>query len=163
MEKLHSLPQVIDENTKLLIIGSMPGVESLRKQQYYANKSNKFWKIIYSIFDTEYDEVYENRKEFLKNKKIGLWDVLAECTREGSADSNIREVIVNDFTELLEKYPSIKYICFNGKKAYDIYQKKVGFNSEIVFKRLESTSAANAKTFELKKKSWGIILEYLDK
>ena len=161
MEKLHSLPQVIDETTKLLIVGSMPGTESLRKQQYYANKSNMFWKIIYSLFDTEYDDIYEKRIEFLKNKNIGLWDVLAECTREGSADSNIREVIVNNFERILEKYPAIKYICFNGKKAYDIYQKKVGFNSEIVFKRLESTSAANAKSLETKIKSWEAILEYL--
>lgn len=134
MEKLHSLPQVIDQNTKLLVIGTMPGTESLRKQQYYANKSNMFWKIIYSLFETEYDDVYENRIEFLKNKNIGLWDVLAECTREGSADSNIREDIVNDFSQVFGKYPAIKYICFNGKKAYDIYQKKVGFNNEIVLR-----------------------------
>lgn len=93
MEKLHSLPEVIDENTKPPTIGSIPKTESMGKQQYYANKSNMVWKIIYSLFDTEYDDVYENRLEFSKNKNIG-------------------------------------------------------FKSKIVFKRLESTNAANAKSFE---------------
>ena len=148
-----------------MILGSMPGVESLRKQQYYAHNRNQFWKILFSIFNYEEESDYNKRKLFLYEQKIALWDVYKYCDREGSLDSNIRNEEINDFDWCFERYTNIKYVFFNGKKAYDAFAKKYGFLdlSHIEFKRLPSTSAAHAIKYEDKLDSWKVVKQKLDK
>src|ERR1035437_10651164 len=126
MPKIEGLAPIIDDHSKVLILGSMPGEESLRKQEYYGNPSNQFWPIIYSIFDTELEHSYKKRVSLIKETGIGLWDVIKCCERKGSADSKISDVYVNDFNLLLAKYPGIKGIFFGGQKAYNLFQKQVG-------------------------------------
>mgnify|MGYP001601729127 FL=1 len=88
---------IIDENCEILILGTMPGAESLIKQEYYAFERNQFWRIIFSIFGKEIADNYESKKVVLLNNNIAIWDVLASCDRENSSDSNIRNAVVNDF------------------------------------------------------------------
>ena len=91
MERIFGLAPVVGDAPKVLILGSMPSVESLRKQEYYGNKRNHFWKIIFQLFDSHEQLEYEAKIAFLKEKNIALWDVLYSCHREGSLDSNIKD------------------------------------------------------------------------
>lgn len=160
---VSSFQPVIDERSRVLILGSMPGVESLEKQQYYANPRNQFWKIIYSLFAVEPSQTYEERVSFIKSKEIALWDVIENCYREGSLDSNIREEHVNDVKGLIKAYPNIETVMFNGAKAYDTYKKRIGFDaiSNLTFQRLTSSSPANTKKYEEKLREWSIIRNFL--
>ena len=157
---VSSFRPIIDKSSCILILGSMPGVESLRLQQYYANPRNQFWKILYDLFDVEPSLVYEERISFIKSKNIALWDVIGNCYREGSLDSNIREEKVNDFSGLFEAYPGIKIVMFNGGKAYETYRKWIGFGAipNLTFQRLTSSSPANTKKYEEKLREWGVLL-----
>ena len=156
------LPQ-LDFSTRILVLGSMPGVQSLRQQQYYANHLNQFWRIIYSIFDAPLDQEYDKRLEFIKSKGIGLWDVLESCIRSGSLDSSIKSEKVNDFGDLLQSHPNIKYVLFNGTKAYEAFRKGIGFErfDSIGFFKLPSTSTANTEKFDQKLKEWTSIFDLI--
>jgi len=156
---LSSFLPIIDEESRILILGSMPGVESLRLQQYYANPRNQFWKIIYELFDTQASQDYEERVSFIKSKKIAVWDVIGNCYREGSLDSNIREEKVNDFSALFMAYPGIKTVMFNGGKAYETYKKWIGLGTipNLTFHKLTSSSPANTKKYEEKLRGWSLI------
>jgi len=137
----------------------MPGVESLRLHQYYANPRNQFWKLLYSLFDSEPCPDYEEKVSFIKSKNIALWDVIENCYREGSLDSNIRAEKVNDFPGLYAAYPNLKTVLFNGGKAYETYKKSIGFGlpSESTFHKLTSSSPANTKRYEEKLKEWAVV------
>ncbi|WP_411679661.1 DNA-deoxyinosine glycosylase [Clostridium thailandense] len=164
MENIRSFKPIIDNNSKILILGSIPGVESLNKQQYYAHKRNQFWKIIFSLYELSPSESYEKKIKFLKSKGIALWDVIDCCFREGSLDSDIKNELPNDFTSLFEKHPNIRCVLFNGSKSYEIFKKKIGFENfkSIEFHKLPSTSAAHAIPFESKMNEWKIIKNYLE-
>lgn len=165
MELLTSFPPIIDERAQILILGSMPGAESLRLQQYYANPRNQFWKILYDLFDTEVSSIYAERVAFLRSKKLALWDVIGNCYREGSLDSNIREEKVNNLPVLFQAYPSLKTVLFNGGKAYETYKKWLGFKAipQVTFQKLTSTSPANTKKYAEKLTEWSVIKNLLDK
>ena len=164
---IYSLRPIENEDSRVLILGSIPGAESLRKQQYYANQRNHFWPIIYGIFGQNPDEDYERRKRFLLAKGIALWDVIEKCERSGSLDANIKNEQPNKIEELLNTHPEIRLVVFNGTKAYDIYRKKIGFeeNTARIYKLLPSTSpipGKNIKTFAEKFEVWKSIAEYLN-
>ncbi len=156
---LRSFQPIVDEQSRILILGSMPGVESLRLQQYYANPRNQFWKLIFALFDLDPYEDYEERILFIKQQHIALWDVIERCSREGSLDSKIREEQVNDFRGLFMRYPGIKTVVFNGGKAYETYKKWIGFGTipNLAFYKLTSSSPANTKRYEEKKREWSVI------
>ena len=162
------LPPVVDEHTKVLIVGSMPGVQSLEKQQYYGNPRNHFWGIIGEITGAIVPEQYEERLALVKKYGIGLWDVIQACERVGSLDSNIKNEIPNDFATLFKRYPQIEAIFFNGTKAHDVFKKKVGF--ELLAGRhcykMPSTSPVpgrNIKTFQEKVDVWRALQTYIIK
>lgn len=160
---LSSFLPIIDERSRILILGSMPGVESLRLQQYYGYPRNQFWKILYDIFEAQASQVYEEKVSFIKSKRIAVWDVIANCYREGSLDSNIRGEKVNDFSTLFKEYPDIKTVLFNGGKAYETYKKWIGFgeSSNLTFHKLTSSSPANTKKYEEKLRGWSVIKDFL--
>ncbi|CAM3617161.1 DNA-deoxyinosine glycosylase [Marinicrinis lubricantis] len=163
LQPVHSFDPVIDEQASILILGSMPGEESLRKQQYYANPRNHFWTMLYSIFDKSFEEDYEKRLAFLKSKRIALWDVIGQCIRPGSLDSSITEEQVNDFTTLYHNYPNIRYVLLNGTKAYDTYLKKVGKDDNKTYVKLPSSSPTpgrNVKSLEEKIEAWRVIKDW---
>ena len=147
MAKCKSFQPSIDENSQILVLGSMPGIKSLNEQQYYAHPQNRFWRIMENLFS----EALTGKKEktaFLLNHGIALWDVIKTCWRKGSKDKSICEPECNDIGKLLRKYPNIKKIVLNGKKAEEHF-----FCSEstsIPTQVASSTSGANDKTALLK-------------
>lgn len=157
-----SFPPIVNNQSKVLILGSMPGEKSLALQQYYGNHQNQFWKLLFSVFDEPFIEDYQLRIEFLHRKHIALWDVLAECTREGSLDSKIRNAAANDFNDFHSQYPQIKTIFFSSKAAAQFYDKLVGKMSDLNYYILPSPSGANAtKTFSQKLEEWKAISSLL--
>jgi len=160
---IRSFDPIIDNNSQVLILGTMPGPESLRKKQYYANPRNQFWKIIYRILDErgEPPSDYEERIKFLKENGIALWDVLESCEREGANDSKIKNGKPNDFKTRLRKSPNLRCIFFNGKQAEQCF-KKHGCSDLLNPKRLPSTSSANRRmTLDEKVRCWRVIKDSL--
>ena len=151
---------IIDNNTKVLILGSMPGKESLLKDEYYGNNRNHFWKILFMLFDEEYSEDYNVKISLIKNHNVGLWDVIHRCERKSSLDSDIRKAEINNFDKFFKENKGIKYIYINGGKAYDLFMKKVDKNivSDKKIVRLESTSPARAIPFQNKLDNWKQII-----
>ena len=162
METIHSFDPIINPQSKILILGTMPGKESLKKKQYYGNARNQFWKIMYTLFEVDLVLDYEQRKKFLLDRKIALWDVIDNCTRKGSLDSDIKYDKVNDFTPIFSKYTNLGKVFFNGIKAQDIYERKVGiYIPGIAHETLPSTSPAYTISLNRKIESWQKILELL--
>ena len=124
-----------------MIVGSMPSVTSLEKQEYYGFKHNRFWKILNQYFQMPISS-YEEKKEIIYKHHILLWDVIASCQREGSLDSAIRKEVVNPISKIVEDNPSIQAIICNGKKSYDLLCKHFP-NLAIKVYYLPSTSNAN--------------------
>jgi len=143
MEKIGFEP-IADQDSRVLILGTIPSIESLRKQERYGHKSNQFWKIIFTLFDKPLPDNYEEKNAILAKNKIAIWDVLYSCEGQGSLDSNIRNERPNDFKSFFKEYPRIKHIFFTGKKAEEFYRKYVGFDADKVYITLPSPSAANA-------------------
>lgn len=148
MTKCKSFKPRINKNSKILILGSMPGVKSLERQQYYAHPQNRFWKLmgLFCNFKNMQELEYENKIQLILDNKFALWDVIASCEREGSLDSDIEKEIPNKLPNLLQKYKNIEIICLNGNKAYCALKK---YFPELLWKykcfRMPSTSPANAK------------------
>ncbi|MDV3426481.1 MAG: DNA-deoxyinosine glycosylase [Bacillota bacterium] len=97
---IRSFDPIADENSKLLILGTMPGAESLRKQQYYGYDRNQFWKIMFSVFQEDFKENYDEKKKLLLENGAALWDVIKNCERENSSDSKIKRPEANDISSL---------------------------------------------------------------
>lgn len=154
-EMIESFPPLIDENSEILIVGTMPGTESLREGEYYASNSNSFWKIIDKLLNNGKGfGNYQEKVACLKEHHIALWDVIASCERQGSADNNISDVKLNDIDNLHKQYPRIRKIICNGKKAAE-YLMVNGIESV----KAESTSNANAKPLDIKIEDWKSKLE----
>lgn len=158
--KIFSFPPISDKNSKILILGTMPGKDSLRLNQYYGNKHNSFWKIMFTLLKEDFSTDYEVRKSLLLNNNIAVWDTLKACIRESSADSDIKMPEPNDLTGFLTKHSGIKAVFCNGREAYAYSEKYLPMLS-IEKQYLPSTSAANAIGFDRKIKEWNLILKYL--
>lgn len=147
-------PAVVGKEPVLLILGSMPGIKSLEQQQYYGHPRNVFWVIISEYFHFDIKLNYEDRLKQLKKNKIALWDVISECERQGSLDSNINKnsIQANNFAEFFKRHPTVKSIIFNGATAEKAFQQYVikteqldaSVIQKLVLQRLPSTSPANA-------------------
>lgn len=162
MQKISSFPPIINENSKILILGSIPGVKSLEMQQYYAHPQNKFWKIICEIFNEEFTTNYQQRIEILEKHHIALWDVIDTCERKGSLDSEIRNEEANKIEELLQNFPNIKAIFCNGQKSHKNLQKILGKKFRMPIIVLPSTSPAYAGLkYEEKLLSWQEIQNHI--
>lgn len=136
---VHPLKPIHDEESKVLILGSFPSVISRKERFYYANKTNRFWKVLEQI----YDEKISDKEEFCHKHHIALWDVIESCTIQGSSDASITNIKVNDIASLILK-TKIRVIFTTGSKASSIYEKYIN-DLEIKHISLPSTSSANAK------------------
>ena len=125
MSPLRSFPPVANPNATVLILGSMPGKESLKQNQYYAHPQNAFWKIMGELVDAHPHLPYEKRLRKLTAAHIALWDVLASCKRESSLDTHIRNEKANDFATFFAQHPHITHVFFNGAKAEQSFNKFV--------------------------------------
>ena len=163
---LTGLPPLISSQTRLLILGSFPGVASLQAQQYYGHPQNQFWRVVSAILSnisgsSSIDvcaSSYQIRSEWLLSERLGVWDVYASCQREGSLDSNIRQAVLNDFSTLRTLCPNLQAIAHNGAESFKHakHTQNLGLS---VFK-LPSTSPANASwSFERKVAAWHDVFE----
>jgi hypoxanthine-DNA glycosylase len=156
---LQGLPPVVDDDARVLILGSFPSALSLAAHQYYANPRNAFWAITGELFGFEPDEPYQRRLAALRSRGVALWDVLHRCRRAGSADSAIdpKSLVVNDFGELFAGHPTITRVYFNGAKAAELYRRLVHPLERIHYHRLPSTSPAHVMPPGAKLASWQVI------
>jgi hypoxanthine-DNA glycosylase len=161
---INCFPPVADSNAKVLILGSMPGIESLNQNHYYAHAQNAFWKIMDELAGAHPGLPYEKRLHKLTTAHIALWDVLATCERESSLDTHIRNEKSNDFTAFFAQHPHITCVFFNGAKAEQSFSKLVLGIQELpplTFQRLPSTSPAHAvMRYEDKLKAWRTVMNY---
>ncbi|MEJ2138261.1 MAG: DNA-deoxyinosine glycosylase [Gammaproteobacteria bacterium] len=161
-ERIHGFPPLVGERPKVLILGSMPSVASLAKHQYYGKAQNAFWPIMGELFGAGPSLTYEERTRVLADKGIAIWDVLSSCVRAGSLDSAIQRdtEITNDLAGLLSQHSSIGHVFFNGRKAEQVYHRRVRanidqFRPDIVYACLPSTSPAMATLdFAAKLQKW---------
>lgn len=166
-------PPIADIRSKILILGSLPGDESIRAQEYYAHPRNQFWALIgynagcannSSGEDTCVPNRYNDKKRFLAEKQIALWDTLQRAERDGSLDTKIKNGSPNDFEMLFETYSNIGHIFFNGQAAQKLFLKyEKPWADRIPYTLLPSSSPANAQlSFEEKKEAWSAVNAALD-
>ena len=134
--KKCGLQPVIGEDARILILGSLPGDESLRKQEYYGNPKNLFWDVMSGILEEQAPALYPERVEYLKRHGIALWDVLHTAEREGSLDANIRNEEFNNIESLILENPSIEVVATNGGKAEKLFKKYLRENHSLADKRI---------------------------
>ena len=158
MSRLVGLPPVIGPQTRLLVLGSFPGVASLRTQRYYGHPQNHFWTILGALWGVDLKaQPYEARVEALLAHGLGVWDVYGACEREGSLDADIRHAELNDFAGLQRQCPLLEGIAHNGGESYR-HSKHTALLGVPVYK-LPSTSPANAGwSFERKLAAWAEVL-----
>jgi double-stranded uracil-DNA glycosylase len=159
MNAITSFAPIANPSAQILILGSMPGVLSLKANQYYAHPRNAFWRIMAAIYDFDANLPYPAKTEALKTSGIALWDVLHSCVRQGSLDSAIEtgSRIANDFAAFFKQHPNISLVAFNGAEAEHSFNKYVLNNistTNIDFVRLPSTSPAHAVSLESKLEIW---------
>jgi hypoxanthine-DNA glycosylase len=155
---------IVDVNSEILVLGTMPGEKSLELQEYYGNRGNQFWRLLFSVFGAEPTNVYDEKVSFLKEHQIALWDVLQYCEREGSLDSKIKNEVANNFDEFYKNFPNIRSVYFSSKNASAYYDKYVGRKEGIQYDILPSPSGANATmSFSQKLEIWKQKLSHLRK
>jgi TDG/mug DNA glycosylase family protein len=152
------LAPVTGRDPAILILGSYPGCQSLAKCEYYGNPQNQFWKIVEVLLGIDSTLPYTARCSRLVEHRIALWDVLATCTRDGSADTTIRDPVQNDIGGFLAAHPTIRFIALNGNTAGRYYAR---MNPGIPCTILPSTSPAYARmTLDEKTRKWACILTH---
>jgi hypoxanthine-DNA glycosylase len=171
-ERLSGLPPVVSPHARVLILGSFPGIASLRARQYYGHPQNHFWRILEALWPQDVLPTgpgsYTERCQWLLDHRLGVWDVYASCVREGSLDTSIREAIVNDFASLRAHCPGLSAIAHNGAESFkhapqvlrSLHLPAVdAANAPIESIKLPSTSPANASwSFERKLAAWSDLM-----
>ena len=156
---LTGLPPLVSSRTRLLILGSFPGVASLAAQQYYGHPRNQFWPILSAIWQTDLLALpYGQRLQAMQARGLGLWDVHASCRRQGSLDSAIRDAQPNDLAGLAKRLPALQAIAHNGGESARAMRITGALGLPV--HRLPSTSPANAGwAFERKRAAWQAVLQ----
>jgi len=156
---VRGFPPLVASGACTLVLGSIPSVASLEKHQYYGKPQNAFWRIMGALFGAGPELPYPERVVRLTGAGVAVWDVIAECARPGSLDSSIDmgSVVVNDFAGFFRDYPGVSTICFNGRKAEQVFRRRVlpELELELDYISLPSTSPAMASLdFEAKLERW---------
>lgn len=153
-----SFEPIINEHSKILILGSLPSDKSIKKNEYYGNKTNQFWNIISMCFDGKKINFnnYEIKISYLHKHHIALWDIYSRANRKGSLDSNIKNGKFNDIIGLLKLYPNINKIITNGRASQKGLEKYFKINNfSFPFEYVPSSSSLNASfSFEEKINVW---------
>ena len=158
MHIIHLLPPIYNESSKVLILGTIPSVKSREQNFYYANKTNRFWPIFETLFNINLNSNID-KKEFLLNNNIALWDVIKSCDITSSNDASIKNEKINDLNMIINN-SNIKAIFCTGKKSFNVLKKYYNTNTPVYY--LSSPSAANAtKSIKELVEEYKIILNYL--
>lgn len=155
---------VVSAECRVLVLGTLPGPESLRRQQYYAQPRNAFWRILGDLYGAGPDLAYEARLEVLRKHGIALWDVCGSAQRPSALDADIvpESIELNDFAALYREFPRIERVCFNGRTAAELYRRRVlprlaAAQQALVLVSLPSTSPAHAvMRYEEKRERWRV-------
>lgn len=154
----RSFEPIYTPQARILIVGSMPSVKSLEQAQYYAHPRNAFWRILFDIFSEPPTLDYERKKALIREHGLALWDAAAICEREGSLDSDMHDVVYNDFSTLYEVCTDIRKVLCNGATAHSLFLKS-GYAGERRVVRMPSTSPAYTLPYEKKLALWKKELE----
>lgn len=155
----HEFNPIFDENSEILILGTLPSVKSREQNFYYGHPQNRFWKVIAALTNRPLPQTIEEKKRLLLENRIAVWDVIAECEIVGSSDSSIRNAVPNDLHQILDA-AQIQHIYTNGgtaKRLYEKFQKDLA----VPMTGLPSTSPANAAfTMDRLLEKWKVISPY---
>lgn len=157
MTQVHPIPPLYDGNSRILILGSFPSVQSRRGMFFYHHPQNRFWKVLAAVYGCRPPETVAEKKDMLRRNCVALWDVIASCDIEGSSDASIRGAVPTDLGPILEAAPIRRIFC-NGAASHRLYclhqQKRTGLEAV----RLPSTSPANAAwTLPKLIEAWSVI------
>lgn len=161
-------PPSVDIHTRALLLGSLPGEESLRRGQYYGHPRNQFWHLVGDVIGADLIPLdYPNRLQCLLAHGIGLWDVIAEAVRPGSLDQNIRNAISNSLPELIATLPRLRAIAFNGATADRLGRAQLMKDlspavDAPALLSLPSSSPANTMHYACKAEKWSALAHYLE-
>ena len=157
MTRKAGFPAVVDANTRVLILGSLPGEASLTLAQYYGNPRNAFWRLMEGVLNTPLVPLaYEDRVAALLSRGVGLWDVIAEAERPGSLDAAIRDPAANDLLALIDALPALRLVAFNGGTAAKLGGRLIG--DRVATLALPSSSPAHAaRSFAQKAEAWSAL------
>lgn len=157
----HPFGAVINEDSKILILGSVPSVKSVEYNFYYMHKDNRFWRVLSRLFDTDlYNASIEDKTKFLLKNHIALYDAVEECDIVGSSDNKIYNIVPSDILGFL-KVSKISRIFCVGNASFGVVTKHFPNLADIV-QKLPSTSPANAKySLDDLVDEWRVILNYL--
>ncbi len=159
----HCFPPVTRPDTRLLLLGSLPGAMSLAAQRYYANPRNQFWRLVGPVIGRDLEALdYEERLEAMLDAGIGLWDTVAAATREGSLDQAIRLHAASDLEGLADTLPQLRAIGFNGGKSAAIGRAQLAGRPDLSLLALPSSSPAYTVPFEEKLERWLELRRFLD-
>lgn len=165
-DEKHGLAPIIGTAPEILILGSLPSDESIRRQEYYGHPRNRFWPVMAAVLGEEAPTGYEAKKAMLMDHKIAVWDVFASARRHGSLDSAIHDEVPNDIASLLRANPSIRTICLNGGKAAAAFRRFCRRNPGAIdlslykvqeFASTSQLSISVGWTFERLCKQWGVL------
>lgn len=140
---VHPIPPVYDSDSRILILGSFPSVRSREEAFFYGHPQNRFWKVLSAVYSCVVPMTTEEKKCFLLEHGIALWDVIASCDIVGSADSSIRNAVPNDLSRILQE-ANIRRIYLNGKTTEKVFNKYQRDQTAVEAVCLPSTSPANA-------------------
>ena len=155
----HTFEPVFDGESKILVLGSFPSVKSRENNFFYGHPQNRFWKVMADVLNWEVPTTIEEKKEMLLLNHVAVWDVIASCSIQGSSDTSIKDVVVNDFSKILQN-SRVERIYVNGGKAYELYHKYAEKLTGIRAIKLPSTSPANAAwSLEKLTKAWSELIE----
>jgi len=157
----HCFAPIVSPETRLLILGSLPGAASLAAGRYYANPRNQFWRLLETVIEKPLVAMaYEDRLDTLRAVGIGLWDTVAAATRPGSLDADIRLEAASDISALAAMLPQLRAIAFNGGAAARIGRREIG-TSSLALVDLPSSSPAYTLPFTRKSETWSELRPYL--
>jgi hypoxanthine-DNA glycosylase len=158
----RSFPPIVDADTRLLILGSLPGDRSLAEARYYANPRNQFWRLIGAVIESDVAALdYEARLRVLLAAGVGLWDVVGTARRSGSLDAAIRDHQPNALLPLARRLPNLRAIAFNGGTSARLGMKALGDGTAFALVPLPSSSPAYTLSFDAKLALWLPLRAYL--
>ena len=149
---------VVDANTRLLILGSLPGDASLKAGQYYGHPQNGFWRLVGGVVGCDLVALpYPDRLEALKAAGLGLWDVIASADRPGSLDAAIRNAEAADLNRLIDSLPLLRAVAFNGATAARLGRRILSPRSGLDLIDLPSSSPAYTRPLAEKAAVWALL------
>lgn len=162
MRQLHPIPPLYSKESRVLILGSFPSVKSREQAFFYGHPQNRFWRVLAEVFNTAVPCTVAEKKQLILSNRLALWDVIAECDIEGSADASIKAVVPNDIGKILSE-SNINAIFVNGRTAEKYYirytEPKIGRKAIC----LPSTSPANAaRNLESLCGEWNVLKKYVN-